>query len=46
LEQDLQQLLRSVLREELAPVNHWLNNIETDIQEIKVDALGIQQGAR
>jgi len=43
LDSDLKELLRSVLREELAPINQRLDKIESDVQELKAGQAELQK---
>lgn len=43
MDSDLKELLRSVLREELAPINQRLDKIESDVQELKAGQAELQK---
>jgi len=43
LDTNLKELLRSVLREELAPINQRLDKIESDVQELKAGQAELQK---
>ncbi|MDU5947329.1 MAG: hypothetical protein E6Z15_09660, partial [Paenibacillus macerans] len=43
MENDLTELLRSVIKEELAPMNERLDKIEAEQKEMKQDVQGVKQ---
>lgn len=43
MDTELQQVLRSVLKEELNPINERLSVIEKDVVELKQDVAGLKQ---
>ncbi|QGG51164.1 hypothetical protein [Lysinibacillus pakistanensis] len=43
MDTNLKELLRSVLREELAPINQRLDKIESDVQELKAGQAELQK---
>ena len=42
MDHELKELLRSVLKEELEPINNRLNDIEIDVKDIKKDVKDIK----